>query len=288
MFHFKTTFTALILLLLPILSTAKEDGSEDVFHLVYKARLGEKDHFSSSGQRLKTAAAILRQDRANFHEFNIKDVEDESDESFKDKQTRVYLEKIASMSKVTEKAILNGTPVIQVEVVGDGNAEVTLVTENEANDKKLSPKSRDTKNIVMGRCHMDSCWWWKVEDSQIMKSNGQGTLIKVLAKTTSVDYPRSVVDKKGYPDFPPKKAKWENATETFIFCSTQLPAYFNYDNEQKKFVGSIFTGSYGVTEGEEHLYAHICQQEIKPNTDGAEGLTDVSIDKPTDIFNWVK
>ena len=286
MFRFKQTFTALTLLLLPMLSLAQEDTTDDVFHQVYKTRLGEKDHFSSSGKRLTTAIAIVRQDRANFHVFNIKDAEDESDDTFKDKVSREAMGQTIAISKSIEKAILNGTPLVQVEIAGDGGY-VTLLTENGAVDKKLNPKARDTKNIVTGRCHMDSCWWWKVEDSQIMKSDSRGTLVKVLAKTTSIDYPRSVVDKKGYPDLPPKKAKWEDATETFIFCSDKNPAYFDYDKEQKKFVGSIFTGSYGVTEGAEHLYAHICQQEIKPRTDDAEGLSDVSIDKPTDIFNLV-
>jgi len=136
MFHFKKTFTALTLLLLPLLSLAQEGSTDDVFHQVYKARLSEKDHFSSSGQRLKTAAAILRQDRANFHVFNIKDAEDEYDETFKDKEAREYMEKmVVSISKTTEKAVLNGTPTIQVEIFGDGGAEVTLITENGAADK---------------------------------------------------------------------------------------------------------------------------------------------------------
>jgi hypothetical protein len=76
-----------------MLSLAQEDSTDDVFHQVYKARLSEKDHFSSSGKRLKIAIAIVRQDRANFHVFNIRDAEDESDEAFKDKQAREYIEK---------------------------------------------------------------------------------------------------------------------------------------------------------------------------------------------------
>jgi hypothetical protein len=287
MFHLNKTFTALTLLCLPMLSFALEDLDNDVFHQVYKAKLSERDHFNSSGKRLNTAIAILRQDRANFHEFNIKDAEDESDETFTNKEARAYMEKTVSMSKKTERVILDGTPVVQVEIVGD-STHVTLVTSNEVQNKKINSKAQDIQSIVMGRCHMDSCWWWKVEDSQMMKSNNQGALIKVLVKTTNIDYPRSVVDKKGYPDLPPKKAKWSDTDETFIFCSNQLPAYFDYDKEQKKFVGYVFTGSYGVTEGAEHLYTHICQQEINSNTDGTEGLSDVSIDKPTDIFNLVR
>ena len=35
----------------------------------YVAFLSEADHFNSNGQRLTSAAAIIRQDRANFHRF---------------------------------------------------------------------------------------------------------------------------------------------------------------------------------------------------------------------------
>jgi hypothetical protein len=46
--HFKPTFAALILLLLPMLSLAQEDSTDDVFHQVYKARLSEKDHLNAN------------------------------------------------------------------------------------------------------------------------------------------------------------------------------------------------------------------------------------------------
>ena len=127
MSRFKKKLTVLTLLLLPILSLAQEDSTDDVFRLVYKARLSEKDHFSSSGKRLKTAIAVLRQDRANFHVFNIKDAEDESEESFKNIESREYMEKTIYIPPKVEKVILNGTPVIKVEIVGDGGG-VSLIT----------------------------------------------------------------------------------------------------------------------------------------------------------------
>lgn len=37
----------------------------------YIALLSDADHFNSSGQRLTSAAAIIRQDRANYHLFGI-------------------------------------------------------------------------------------------------------------------------------------------------------------------------------------------------------------------------
>src|SRR5580698_3701854 len=45
----------------------------------YTARLSERDHYNSNGQRLRSAAAIVRQDRANFYVYGLRDSEDEPD-----------------------------------------------------------------------------------------------------------------------------------------------------------------------------------------------------------------
>ncbi|NKB84430.1 hypothetical protein HED51_19680 [Ochrobactrum grignonense] len=47
----------------------------------YYARLSERDHYSSSGQRLSKVAGIIRQDRANVHQFGKVDAEDEKTNS---------------------------------------------------------------------------------------------------------------------------------------------------------------------------------------------------------------
>jgi hypothetical protein len=113
----KKIIIAMALLSMSSLSQAGDDSIES-----YTAKLGEKDHFNSNGERLKTAAAILRQDRANFHEFGIIDAEDEEtgdNAFFAKKANRGKLEamlKRGALSKETEKAILNGTPVVHVTV----------------------------------------------------------------------------------------------------------------------------------------------------------------------------
>jgi len=43
----------------------------------YVAFLSEADHFNSNGERLRSAAAIIRQDRANFHRFGRRDPDDQ-------------------------------------------------------------------------------------------------------------------------------------------------------------------------------------------------------------------
>ena len=85
----------------------------------YVARLSAKDHFNSSGGRLDSAAAIIRQDRANFHKFGRRDAEDESDVFFANARNRELLEKFLERGSATRNAIhaiMNGTPLVRVQV----------------------------------------------------------------------------------------------------------------------------------------------------------------------------
>lgn len=88
----------------------------------YYARLSAEDHFNSSGERLTTAAAIIRQDRANFHVYGKRDQEDGSDYTFSDKANRARLERMIANGHYlggAERAVLNGTPLIYVEIYED-------------------------------------------------------------------------------------------------------------------------------------------------------------------------
>jgi Bacterial SH3 domain len=85
----------------------------------YVARLSERDHFNSEGQRLASAAAIIRQDRANFHRFGRRDPEDQGDGFFADEGNRQILETILERGNATQSVlsrIINGTPLIKVDI----------------------------------------------------------------------------------------------------------------------------------------------------------------------------
>jgi hypothetical protein len=88
----------------------------------YVARLSAADHFNSNGERLTSVAAIIRQDRANLYVYGKGDPEDETDSFFSDKGNRAKLENMLNRgmaSKASRQAILNGTPMIRVEVHPD-------------------------------------------------------------------------------------------------------------------------------------------------------------------------
>ncbi len=85
----------------------------------YTARLSSADHFNSSGERLTSPAAIIRQDRANFHKFGIRDPEDEGDRYFSDMANRALMERLLERGRTSgsaRRAIVNGTPLIRVDV----------------------------------------------------------------------------------------------------------------------------------------------------------------------------
>lgn len=66
--------------------------------------------------------AIIRQDRANYHEFNKRDEEDTGDCYFQSKQNRALLEKRLSKgtaSKASLSQIIFGNPLIHVDVYDD-------------------------------------------------------------------------------------------------------------------------------------------------------------------------
>ncbi|MEI6707323.1 MAG: hypothetical protein WCK96_09345 [Methylococcales bacterium] len=109
----KIMFLISLLLLSPLIY-AEEPLVES-----YTAKLSSEDHFNSDGQRLKNVADIIRQDRANYHKFNVRDNEDNGDSFFADKDNRERIPtmlKKGHIDKETQKIILNGTPVVSVNI----------------------------------------------------------------------------------------------------------------------------------------------------------------------------
>ena len=106
----------------------------------YVTRLSEADHFNSSGQRLTSAAAIIRQDRANFHRFGIKDAQDEGDDFFADEANRAALEQMLENGRADPgviNRIVNGTPLVRVDIFrGAGNRFIRSLADRRTADRQ--------------------------------------------------------------------------------------------------------------------------------------------------------
>lgn len=97
----------------------------------YSARLSPRDHYNSNGERLRSAAAIIRQDRANFYVYGLRDDEDEPDPYFSSKGNRARLEQMLENGRTTPEAIyrvVNGTPLIRVDIYATG-ISVTILSD---------------------------------------------------------------------------------------------------------------------------------------------------------------
>jgi DnaJ-domain-containing protein 1 len=90
----------------------------------YSAHLSDQDHFSSSGERLRSAAAIIRQDRANFHKFGRRDPDDQHEAFFSSSSNREALERMLNRGKIDQslsRMIIDGTPFVSVEIFRDSS-----------------------------------------------------------------------------------------------------------------------------------------------------------------------
>ena len=94
-------------------------AAADTLRESYVAVLSERDHLNSNGDRLDNAAAIIRQDRANFHKLGKRDPDDESDKFFASADNRDILEQLLKRghsNPATLRTIINGTPAITVSI----------------------------------------------------------------------------------------------------------------------------------------------------------------------------
>lgn len=87
----------------------------------YTAYIANDDLYNSSGARLTEPWQILRQDRANFHRFGIRQPGDDWDPLFGDIDNRAAMERMVMngrMDPVARRNIVNGGAVVQVFIYG--------------------------------------------------------------------------------------------------------------------------------------------------------------------------
>ncbi len=102
----------------------------------YFAELGYEDYFNSRGAPLTDAAAVLQQDRANFHRFGIRHQGDDSDAYFGDQGSRAAIPNLFRAGPnggYVQNALSGGWPGYSsswlIQVCGDGRAIRYLVVD---------------------------------------------------------------------------------------------------------------------------------------------------------------
>ena len=137
------------ILLIPVLLFFQTTAQAELVE-TYTARLSENDHYNSKGDRLDSAAAIIRQDRANYHKFNAADPEDTGDSFFDNTENRAALERFLKRGATTQdarKAIVNGTPLIEVRIYQTGPESYVDVEIIESSGPIRKPLKKGTGTI---------------------------------------------------------------------------------------------------------------------------------------------
>ena len=99
----------------------------------YTAFIGEDDLYNSKGARLTEPWQVLRQDRANYYKFGIRQQGDEGDPFFSDVDNRAAMEQMVMNGTIEPSAarnLLRGGATVYVTIYGQGGqgdyVEVTV------------------------------------------------------------------------------------------------------------------------------------------------------------------
>ena len=102
--------------------------------------------------------------------------------------------------------------------------------------------------VVQGRCHMDVCSWFRVEDRDTVQTNELGSLVRITLVTGESSHPNASYDLK-------TPIEWGPAASAYVFCSKAQPAVI-FDNDGKWEAATLSPGhSEGVFGYNEFAYA---------------------------------
>jgi len=165
---------------------------------------------------------------------------------------------------------------------------------NELSDPGIEMGDPQRPVILLARCHMGSCWWWKVENTKSIQAEGSGELFRVLHRSADEEISDERFDARGYPDTPSKGAQWSKVEESFVLCSKRLPAFISYDPKIQKYLAVVpFSKKnfpIGATEGVANLYHHVCRTGGNPKFQltAKTELMQFELRDPRDIFKAIK
>ncbi|MDO6963199.1 hypothetical protein [Rhizobium alvei] len=97
----------------------------------YNAYIGEDDLYNSNGERLREPWQIIRQDRANYHKFKIRQRGDEGDQFFSSVDNRAAAERMirdGTMTRDARELLLQGDVTINVKVFEGDDGDYLKIT----------------------------------------------------------------------------------------------------------------------------------------------------------------
>ena len=110
--------------------------------------------------------------------------------------------------------------------------------------------------LHLGRCHMDYCSWFSIEETDLVASNASGALFKVVTRGWSSHHPGGSYERRA-----PRKGG--QMSTQFIFCSKTTPALL-FPNEGRWLAHILAPGSgesvFGYNESSHKQYFAVCHR----------------------------
>ncbi len=119
-----------VAMLIPLLIGATPVMADELVD-EYNAYIGKDDLYNSNGERLREPWQIIRQDRANYYKFGIRQRGDEPDEFFASVDNRAKAERMIRDGTITREArrlLLQGDCMINVKVYHDREGDYLEIT----------------------------------------------------------------------------------------------------------------------------------------------------------------
>lgn len=119
----------------------------------------------------------------------------------------------------------------------------------------LGAASRSAE-LHQGRCHMDSCYWFSIEETDLVASNAAGALFRTASRSWQSHHPNGSYERRT-----PRKGG-QVSTE-YVFCSKSRPALIvSYDG---KWLVDALTpdredGIFGANYSSYKSYFVVCHQ----------------------------
>jgi hypothetical protein len=109
--------------------------------------------------------------------------------------------------------------------------------------------------VLVGRCHMDVCWWFSIENSEHIGDSKKGELFKFSVKDWESNHPNctySII----------RDRKLTGTTDVYAFCSRTNPAIVSHSDTNAWSASLVFPDRndtiFGVNEGVYRIYWAMC------------------------------
>jgi hypothetical protein len=126
-------FLRMVAIALPIAFATAETALADELVGEYSAYISDDDLTNSNGERLLEPWQIIRQDRANYYKFGIRQDGDEPDPFFSSASNRAKAERMirnGSMTREARRLLLQGDCMINVEIYRSVQGDYLMITVN--------------------------------------------------------------------------------------------------------------------------------------------------------------